>query len=203
MFRLNKKFRFVIVTSSIIFFTLLFFGITIVINRKNIYPTELERRELNIFFNNRKIKTIEDVIYIQNYTIEKIRHQFVSSKQLNSISTLKIKKGFCFDRSLVLQKYCLINGYKIRPVYLFWGTNDTNIFDFLKKHINSHNVFEIYIDNKWYLVRTNHQCNKLESLESYLKSGKSVPTHTRYIKYLNNRNGDFIYPSYLPDIYFF
>lgn len=203
MFRLNKKLNIVIVTSSIIFFTLLFFGITIVINRKNIYPTELEKRELNIFFNNRKIKTIEDVIYIQNLTIEKIKHKLITTNHLNTILTLKIKKGFCFDRSLVLQKYCLINGYKIRPVYLFWGTNDSNIFDFFKKHINSHNVFEIYIENKWYLVGTNNKCKKIETIETYLQSGKSVPTHTRYIRYLNNRNGDFIYPSYLPDVYFF
>ena len=132
MFRFKKKNRFVIIATSIILFTVLILGITIQVNRKNIYPTQLEKKELNIFFNNRKINTIEDLIYIQNLAIDKIRHQFVSSKQLNSISTLKIKKGFCYDRSLILQKYCLINGYKIRPVYLFWGTNDTNIFDFFK-----------------------------------------------------------------------
>jgi hypothetical protein len=45
--------------------------------------------------------------------------------------------------------------------------------------------------------------NDLKNIKEYLNSGVSIPKHTRYIRYLNNRNGNFLYPSYLPDIYFF
>jgi hypothetical protein len=181
----------------------LFLGITILINRIQVYPTDLEKMYLEAFFENQKIENEQDIIGVQNKIVGEVSHISTGSGQLNIINTLKFKKGLCFDRSLVLQKYFILKGYKIRPVYLFWGNNSTSIIDLMKSSTQSHNVFEIYFNNNWYLVRTNNKMEKLEFLSQYLASGKMVPTHTRYIRYLNNRNGEFIYPSYIPDIYFF
>ncbi len=190
--------------SGILFILItLFLGITILINRIQVYPTDIEKMYLEAFFENQKIENEQDIIGVQNKIIREVSHMSTGSGQLNIINTLKCKKGLCYDRSLVLQKYFILKGYKIRPVYLFWGNNSTSIIDLMKSSTQSHNVFEIYFNNNWYLVRTNHKMEKLEFLSQYLASGKLVPTHTRYIRYLNNRNGEFIYPSYIPDIYFF
>lgn len=196
---MNKKIIYAVPVLSLI----LLFGITIFINRNQVYPTSYEEKELNAFFEFKEIHSSKDILFIQNKIIIEIKHEFVSSKQLSTERTLKFKKGFCYDRSLVLQKYFLMKGYKVRPVYLYWQENNTQLFAFFKKNVSSHNIFELYFEGNWYVIRTNTKMNKLETLNEYLNSGSPVPTHTRYIRYLNNRNGDFLYPSYLPDIYFF
>lgn len=184
-------------------FVVFVLGLTIIINRNQVIPNEKEVLALEVFFRKKNIKDEKDIIYIQNKIVSEVKHKSTGTGQLNIINTLKLKEGLCFDRSLVLQKYFVMKGYKIRPVYLFWGNNSTSILDFFRTNTQSHNVFEIYFNNNWYLIRTNKKMERLEQLSPYLASNKMVPTHTRYVRYLNNRNGNFIYPSYLPDIYFF
>jgi hypothetical protein len=50
-------------------------------------------------------------------------------------------------------------------------------------------------------MRTNEKMKKLLEIEEYIKYGGYVPIHTKYIRYLSNRNGRFIYPNFIPDIY--
>ena len=192
---------------KLIIFFLIFvaciFGAIIIINRNQISPNAEERAALEAFFGKNSINVEQDIISIQNKLVNEVSHKSTGTGQLNILNTLKLKKGLCFDRSLVLQKYFIMKGYKIRPVYLFWGNNSTSIFDFIRSNISSHNVFEIFFNKNWYLVQTNTKMKKLESLSQYLATSKLIPNHTRYIRYLNNRNGEFIYPSYIPDIYFF
>ena len=184
-------------------FVVCIFGAIIIINRNQISPNAEERAELEAFFGKNSINVEQDIISIQNKLVNEVSHKSTGTGQLNILNTLKLKKGFCFDRSLVLQKYFIMKGYKIRPVYLFWGNNSTSILDFFRRNTQSHSVFEIYFNKNWYLVQTNTKMKKLESVSQYLASHKLIPNHTRYIRYLNNRNGEFIYPSYIPDIYFF
>lgn len=192
---------------KLIIFFLIFvaciFGAIIIINRNQISPNAKERAALEAFFGKNSINVEQDIISIQNKLVNEVLHDSTGTGQLNILNTLKLKKGLCFDRSLVLQKYLIMKGYKIRPVYLFWGNNSTSIFDFFIRNNHSHNVFEIYFNKNWYLIPTNTKMKKLESLSQYLATSKLIPNHTRYIRYLNNRNGRFIYPSYIPDIYFF
>jgi len=184
-------------------FVLFIFGAIIIINRNQISPNAKERAALEAFFGKNSINLEQDIISIQNKVVNEVLHKSTGAGQLNILNTLKLKKGFCFDRSLVLQKYFIMKGYKIRPVYLFWGDNSTSIFDFFRSNIRSHNIFEIYFNNSWYMIMTNSKMEKLESLSQYLASNKLVPKHALYVRYLNNRNGNFIYPSWIPDIYFF
>lgn len=196
----------IIISITGLFFIIVFLLLSIIIhiNRNQVYPSNFEIKRLNIFFYNKKVEKLEDIIEIQNKVVTEISHKNTGTGRLDINRTLKLKHGQCFDRSLLLQKYFLLKGLKIRPVYLFWGNdNSTSVYDFFCKNINSHNVFELCFKNKWYLIKTNTKIKKLESLNQYLMSGKTVPTHTKYIKYLNNRNGVFLYPSYIPDIYFF
>ena len=192
---------------KLIIFFLIFvaciFGAIIIINRNQISPNAKERAALEAFFGKNSINVEQDIISIQNKLVNEVLHDITGTGQLNILNTLKLKKGLCFDRSLVLQKYFIMKGYRIRPVYLFWGNSSTSIFDFIRNNINSHSVFEMYFNKNWYLIKTNTKMEKLESLSQYLASNKLVPKHALYVRYLNNRNGRFIYPSYLPDIYFF
>jgi hypothetical protein len=184
-------------------FVVFIFGAIIIINRNQISPNAEERAALEAFFGKNSINVEQDIISIQNKLVNEVSHESTGTGQLNILNTLKLKKGFCFDRSLVLQKYFIMKGYKIRPVYFFWGDNSTSIFDFFRSNIRSHNAFEIYFNNSWYMIPTISKMEKLESLSQYLATNKLIPKHAIFVRYLNNRNGRFIYPSYLPDIYFF
>ncbi len=203
MIRIKNKINILKAIIVFLIFGVFILSMIIIINRSQIRPNENEVLALEAFFGKKSINVEQDIIYIQNKVVNEVSHKSTGSGQLNILNTLKLKKGLCFDRSLVLQKYFILKGYKIRPVYLFWGNNSTSIFDLIRSNTQSHNVFEIYFNNNWYLIRTNRKMERLELLSHYLTSGKMVPTHTRYVKYLNNRNGNFIYPSYIPDIYFF
>lgn len=203
MIRIKNKINILKTIIVFLIFGVFILSMIIIINRSQIRPNENEVVALEVFFGKKNIKSEQDIIAAQNKIVRDISHKSSGTGLLNILNTLKIKEGLCFDRSLVLQKYFIMKGYKIRPVYLFWGNNSTSIFDLIRSNTQSHNVFEIYFNNNWFLIRTNNKMEKLEFLSQYLASGKMVPTHTRYIRYLNNRNGNFIYPSYIPDIYFF
>lgn len=200
MINLKKIVKTILIISMFFFLLGL---LIIIINRNQVYPNEKEVIALEAFFGNKKIKRPKDIITIQNIIISEIKQIDSGKNTLDILQTIKKKKGLCYDRSLVLQKYFIIKGFKIRPVYLFWGKNNTSIFDFFKRKVSSHNVFEIYFNGYWYLIRTVHKMERLETLEEFLMRSKIVPIHCRYIRYLNNRNGNFLYPGYIPDVYFF
>lgn len=168
-------------------------------------PTKTEANELNLFYKSLiKIKNTNDIIALQNYTIDHISHDSSSgSGEINIIQILKTKKGLCFHRSLILQKVMLLNGLRIRPVFLYSKTNNTKteIYDLFSKYIYSHNIFEFFWQGQWYVMETNEKMRKNLTLNEYLITQKIYKNKTRFIRHLNNRNGKFIYPFFIPDIY--
>ena len=142
-----------------------------------------------------------------------------------SIDTLSLELivdktfGACYERSFLLQKLLLANGLKVRPTYIFFGKDNTHWIDFFRPGIESHNVFETKINGEWVVVETKiAMTNKtLSSLDNYFDSGGyaeaiaaeaminkgmgTVPSHAKYIRHVFSRNGIFIAPWYLPDIY--
>ena len=145
----------------------------------------------------------KDIIILQNYTIDNISHNSNGIDEIDIIKILKTKKGLCFHRSLILQKVMLLNGIKIRPIFLFSNPfqKSTNIFDFFSSKIYTHNIFEYCWNGKWYAMETNDKMLKPLSLNQFLTKQKIFKVQPRYIRHLNNRNGRFINPSWIPDIY--
>jgi hypothetical protein len=186
-------------------FLVVFFFFSFFFNKYQVKPTEKETIELNRFYKVAiNIKTTEDIINLQNYTINNISHKFNGINEINILKILKTKKGLCYDRSLILQKVMLINNIEIRPVFLYTNPNssNTNILDiFFKNRISTHNIFEFYFNEKWYVMDTNNHMNKVESLHEYLLNQKREKKEYKYIRHLSNRNGRFISPSWIPDIY--
>ncbi len=188
----------------VIFLPVAFLAFSFIFNKYQVKPTEQETIELKRFYKSAiNIKTTEDIIYLQNYTMSTISHKSNGIDEINIIKVLKDKKGFCFNRSMILQKVMLLNGIEIRPVLLFSNplNQKTAILDFFSKNIKTHNIFEFYWQGKWYVMRTNQNMSYLVTLNDYLATQTLFKTEPRFIRYLNNRNGRFIYPSWIPDIY--
>ena len=113
------------------------------------------------------------------------------------------KKGLCFRRSLVLQKLMLLNGINVRPVFLYSNPtpSSTNRLEFLKRDILIHNIFEFQFEGIWHVMPTLTKMYFLWTLSNYLDELTLFVKPPRYIRYLNNRNGRFVAPAFLPDIY--
>ncbi len=172
-------------------------------NLSQIEPSAHELELLKKNLGDIKVANASDLLKIQNKLVGYIKQEQISDSYVSLDSIFKYRKGFCYDRSLVLQKLCIYNGYQVRPVFLYFRIDSTqaSIFDLVKKGIPTHNIFEVKMYGKWYMVQTNKKQEKMKTLDEYLSSGISVPKNTRYIRHLNNRNGRFIAPSFIPDIY--
>ena len=187
-----------------IIYSLLFTIILISINYYNYFrinPTVSEIKNINKLISNKIIHDTNDLKYIQHIIIDSIAHiSNNNGREINIDSVIVNKQGFCFDRSLLLQKILIMNNFKIKPLYLYEvNIDDNSLIKFFSRNLNSHNAFEVFINKKWYFIRTNDKIINFESLDNYIKSNKNY----RYIKYLNNRNGSFIFPKCIPDIYGF
>lgn len=172
-------------------------------NLSQIEPSTHEIEVLKTNLGNIQIQNAPDLLKIQNKLVANIKQEQISDQYISLDSIFKYKKGFCYDRSMVLQKICLYNNLEVRPVFLYFKKDSTkaSISDLLKPGIPTHNIFEVKMYGKWYMVQTNKKQEKMKTLEEYISSGVSVPKNTRYIRHLNNRNGRFIAPSFIPDIY--
>lgn len=191
-----------------ILFSLIFLVILLVCiikwNRYQVFPSNAEIDVLKQFYgNNYIVKSKQSVINVVNFTIDTIKHAYLDNKSaINIINVIKQRKGLCYDRSLLLQKLLLLNGFRIRPVFVFWGENKTAFYNFINAK-DSHNIFEVYIEGKWFVIEDIEKVSQsnLISIDEYITSGLFVPKHSRYIRHLNNRNGRFLRPSWIPDIY--
>jgi hypothetical protein len=192
------------VTAGLIFLFILFFSI-IEWNRKEMEPDKTEIDLLIKNFGDISIKNENDFFRISKLVSNDIKHKDNHTIPLDIENILKYKYGLCYDRSLVLQKIFIYNKIPIRPVYIYFSNNspNTSFFDFFDKDVQSHNVFEFKYKGNWYMMRTNTAYSKLISIQEFIAYGNPVSVKSKFIRYLNNRNGNFIYPSWIPDIYYF
>jgi hypothetical protein len=197
------------IIKNFLIFSLLLIILLITINFYNYFrikPSVSEIKSINNLISNSIIIDTNDIKIIQNLIIDSIKHfSNNNGREINIDSIIVNKEGSCFDRSLLLQKILIMNNFKIRPIYLYKvNIDDNSLIKFFSKKLPSHNTFEVFINKKWYLIRTNEKIKNFETLESYIKDKKlKYNINYRYIKFLNNRNGAFVYPSFIPDIYGF
>ena len=177
-------------------------------NQNAVSPDDEDVVLLKSFFGSQfVIRELEDILEAQNLAMKKIPHG-ERRWELDALSLELIVDqtlGACYERSFLLQKLLLANGFKVRPIYIFFGKDNTHLIDFFRPGILSHNVFETKINGEWVVVETKTaMTNKtLSSLDNYRDSAGYgiVPSHAKYIRHVFSRNSIFIAPWYLPDIY--
>lgn len=67
------------------------------------------------------------------------------------------RKGLCFDRALLLEKFCQLAGFDIRHIYIFFNGKGQKpeLSDFFRKGLQSHAIFEVKTKDGWMAVGTN------------------------------------------------
>lgn len=184
----------------------LFFLLTIGVINWNLYQIEAKADDIKLllkYFDKRiKISSKNDIIMIQNILIDSVKHEYNENNILDLAVILGSKKGLCFERSFVLQKIFTYNKIKFRPVFIFYSNKSkTSYFDLFNEHLSSHAGLEVYFDGHWYYLDTNTKQSNLISFEKFLYTYKTIPKDAKLIRYLSNRHGRFLYPSFIPDIY--
>ena len=201
----------------------LFIYLLFLFNQNAVSPSDEDVVLLKSFFGSQfVIRDLEDILEAQNLAMKKIPHG-ERRWELDALSLELIVDqtlSSCYERSFLLQKLLLANGFKVRPIYIFFGKSNTHLIDFFRPGINSHGVFETKINGAWVVIETKTaMTNKtLSSLNNYFDSGGyaeaiveeamidkrlggGIPSHAKYIRHVFSRNSIFIAPWYLPDIY--
>lgn len=200
---LQKSYNFCLKCLIIIIIALFYLLICFVWNNYQIKPSLVEKKTLKSYLGKSIIITSEkDLIFIQNKVINDIRSGKNNHSPIDIIKVLKYRKGLCFHRSLLLQKILLINNIDVRPVFMYIRKDGRNtiLLDLFTKDIYTHNLFEFKWNGKWYLMLTNQRMLELKPINYYSRID-NVPKGFQYLRHVNNRNGCFIFPSYLIDIY--
>lgn len=67
------------------------------------------------------------------------------------------RKGLCFDRALLLEKFCQLAGFEVRHLYIFFNGRGQKPerSDFFHKGLHSHAMFEVKTSRGWMAVGTN------------------------------------------------
>ncbi len=95
---------------------------------------------------------------LQDSVLHSISHFTISFDSAGKVENyFHQRKGLCFDRSLLLEKFCLLAGFKVRHLYIFFNGDGQKPerSDFFKKGLTSHAMFEVKTSQGWMAVGTN------------------------------------------------
>jgi hypothetical protein len=67
------------------------------------------------------------------------------------------RKGLCFDRAFLMEKFCQLAGFNIRHLYVYYNNKGElpTRGDFFSVGLTSHAMFEVETKNGWMAVGTN------------------------------------------------
>ena len=99
---------------------------------------------------------------VQDSVMSTIRHISIPFDSAGNVQCYYSKrKGLCFDRSLLLEKFCTYAGFEVRHLYIYFNGRGEypDRSDFFDKGLLSHAMFEVKTRDGWMAVGTN--CNWL------------------------------------------
>jgi hypothetical protein len=131
-----KKFFKILVVICLILITFLAFSF--IFNRYKIKPTEKEIVELKKFYKSIiHISSIKDILVLQNFTIDKIKHESIGIDEIDISKILKVKK----EKTNIIPGILHIDNTS-RMQTLKYEDNH-NYYNLLKEFYNLTNVYSI------------------------------------------------------------
>ncbi len=95
---------------------------------------------------------------LQDSVVTHIAHATIPRRYFGSVEHYyHNRKGFCFDRAVLMEKILSYYHFPYRHVYIYYGKNKqpAGFWEFFKRHIPSHALFEIKTKKGWMAVGTN------------------------------------------------
>lgn len=94
----------------------------------------------------------------QKAVIFNVAHEEIAQSKFGDLSYYyKNRKGLCYDRAVLMEKFFSFYGFDFRHIYLFFGDNNktpsfTSLF---KKGLASHALLEVKTKKGWMAIGTN------------------------------------------------
>ena len=158
---------------------------------------------------------------VQDSVIRDIRHEQISFNNTGAVKYyFENRKGFCFDRAILLELFYRYYGFEVRHAFVYYHTDSshTGNLDFLERRIYSHAMLEVKTSKGWMAVGTNHNWLGIDSSGVVQDLGKirdkiaagtlqlaknpvlgapffaTLPVHTnfKFIYGLYSRHGEFL-----------
>jgi len=107
-------------------------------------------------------KEIAYLSRVQDSVMYSIRHFTIPFDSAGNVQCYySTRKGLCFDRALLLEKFYTHAGFDVRHLYIYFNGRGEypDRLDFFDKGLLSHAMFEVKTKNGWMAVGTN--CNWL------------------------------------------
>jgi len=113
----------------------------------------------------------------------KLIQERVLSEVCNSMNTydsvgnvqyyFRQKKGLCYDRSMLLEKFYLLAGFSVRHIYIYFDFNGKDVArrDFFKSYVSSHALLEVKTKEGWMVVGSNSNWIGLDTKGQVLTIG--------------------------------
>src|SRR4030095_8574908 len=95
---------------------------------------------------------------VQDSVVTNIAHEQIPSKYFGSVAYYyNNRKGFCYVRAVLMEKIFYYYGFHFRHAFIYFGNNrqQARTWDFFKRDLPSHALFEIKTKNGWMVVGTN------------------------------------------------
>jgi len=124
-------------------------------------------KEWNITLDKKKVHQDQqsEIAYIsrvQDSVLNTIQHFTIPFDSAGNVQCyFTTRKGLCFDRALLLEKFCQLAGFNVRHLYIYFNGKGQKPerSDLFHKNLNSHAMFEVETKEGWMAVGTN--CNWL------------------------------------------
>jgi hypothetical protein len=132
--------------------------------------TSEDKKYLLAFLKEWKIELAKDQIHqnqeneiayiskVQDSVLNTVCHNMVPFDSAGNVRCyFNGRKGLCFDRAFLLEKFCQLAGFRIRHLYVYFngrGQMPTK-GDFFSVGLSSHAMFEVETKDGWMAVGTN------------------------------------------------
>lgn len=163
---MNQKFlkRKILLIFSAVFIFLLFY------NSQTVRVNQQDEHYLQLFLNDWGIHETPEQVHkdfesefsfisrIQDSVISQVKHKTISHQNFGDVAFYySNKKGECFDRAVLLEKFFSYYHFPFRHIYVYFGRNGNQpkTFDFFKKPLSSHALTEVKTKKGWMTVGTN------------------------------------------------
>ncbi len=101
---------------------------------------------------------VQFIYAVQRKVIRDIRHDVIPFDSVGIVRCyFNDRRGQCFDRALLLEKFYLKAGFKVRHIYAYFNEGGAPVsgMAFFRKKLSSHAMLEVKTKNGWMAIGTN------------------------------------------------
>lgn len=128
------------------------------VNSKSIALTAQDKNYLQLFLRDWHLNVSQEQVHkdfnselnfistVHDSVIAEIKHQEIAHQFFGDVSFYyKQRKGYCYDRSVLMEKFLAYYHFPFRHVYVYFGDNNRGpgIFGIFKRKLASHALTEV------------------------------------------------------------